>query len=249
MKVLISICGREGSKGVKNKNIREFLGYPLIYYTIAAVELLKEKRRDIEIDTCINSDGDKILDVCKKFKEYVSIKRPKELATDSSAKLPAIIYSLKYMENLKNKKYDYVIDLDITSPLRKVEDIENSLKKILETKKEVVFSVVDSRRNPYFNMVEKIEDQVILSKEANFLRRQDVPKVYDMNASIYCYNRNSLVESPKDSPLKYESEIIEMEDAGIIDIDSEKDFILLEILIKYYFKEKYIELFDKIKLF
>ena len=82
------------------------------------------------------------------------------------------------MEKNKNKKYDYVIDLDITSPLRKVSDIENIFNKEIETQSDVVFSVVLSRRNPYFNMVEKTKDnKIVFSKPSSFVRRQDAPEV------------------------------------------------------------------------
>jgi CMP-N,N'-diacetyllegionaminic acid synthase len=244
MNILFTICGREGSKGVKNKNIKILKDFPLIYYTIAAIELIKEKRKDLQIDSCINSDGKEILNVCKGFSDYVLIDRPKELATDASPKVPVIIYSLKYMEKVNNKQYDYVIDLDITSPLRTMGDIEGAIEKSINSDKDVVFSVVPARRNPYFNMVERKKNEVIKCKEGDFVRRQDAPEVFDMNASIYCYKRLKLIEEPKKSPLEYDFEIFEMKETGIIDIDSEKDFILLELLSDYYFKDEYKDIYD-----
>lgn len=248
MNILFTICGRSGSKGLKNKNIKVLKNFPLLYYTIAAAKLFKEKNNIKDnIDIAINSDSNEILNISKNFKDCYQVVRPLELANDISPKLPAIIYSLKYMEKIKNLKYDYVIDLDITSPLRKVSDIKNAIDSIINNNLEVVFSVVPSRRNPYFNMIEEKEGKFTLSKEANYVRRQDAPKVYDMNASIYCYKRDSLILNPQTGPLKYNFGIIEMQETGIIDIDSEKDFILLELLSDYYFNGEYKEIYEYLK--
>ncbi|MEL7657440.1 MAG: acylneuraminate cytidylyltransferase family protein, partial [Bacillota bacterium] len=95
-----------------------------------------------------------------------------------------------------------IIDLDITSPLRKVADIESALNKIIKNiDNDVVFSVVPSRRNPYFNMVENRNGKIQKIINSNFVTRQQAPKVYDMNASIYCYRRNSLLNILDQSPL------------------------------------------------
>lgn len=235
MNILITVCGRAGSKGLKNKNLRDFLGQPLVYYTFQAAELFKERNSEYEVDVCINSDSDKLLDLGNKFGGIEMIKRPHELATDESAKIPSIRYSLVKMEERKNRKYDYIIDLDITSPFRKVKDIENALNKSITNKElDIVFSVVESRRNPYFNMVEKKDGKIKKVKESNYIRRQDAPKVYDMNASIYCYKRESLLDKIKKSPFEGENDIIIMQDTAVLDIDSEEDFELMKILGKYY---------------
>ncbi|MBM7622976.1 cytidylyltransferase domain-containing protein [Sporohalobacter salinus] len=249
MKVLITICGRDGSKGVKNKNFREFLGYPLIDYTIAAAKLFKERNDDLEVDICVNSDSEKLLHIGTKFSEVDAIKRPVELAQDSSPKLPVIKHSTKEMESKYGLNYDYVIDLDITSPLRKVEDIENALQKAKDKKEvDVVYSVVEARRNPYFNMVERKEGKIKQIKETDYVRRQDAPEVYDMNASIYCYRRDSLLNELKVSPFDGKNDIMVMQDTAVLDIDSEEDFELLEILGNYFFKEDFKEIKRKVVL-
>ncbi len=250
MKALITICGRAGSKGVKNKNFREFLGYPLVDYTVAAAKLFEEKNHDIEVDICINSDSDNLLKIGTRYGGVEPIKRPDQLAKDSSPKLPTIKYSLEQMEEKHDKEYEYIIDLDITSPLRKVKDIENALKKAIDKKDvDVVYSVVSSRRNPYFNMVEKADDEIKRIKESNFVRRQDAPKVYDMNASIYCYKRDSLLNKLKVSPLEGKNDIMIMQDTGVLDIDSEEDFELMKVLGEYFFKKDFKKIKEKVNLY
>ena len=115
MEVLITICGRAGSKGAKNKNFRLFLGKPLIYYTIKSAKLFKKNSTDLNIDICINSDSLIAKEIAEEEK-ITFIERPNELAMDKTPKVDAIRDVLIKMEKNKNKKYDYVIDLDITAP-------------------------------------------------------------------------------------------------------------------------------------
>lgn len=239
MNILITICGRGGSKGVKNKNFKFFLGHPLIYYTIAAANHFKKGNQDKNIDICVNSDSEELLKIAAKKEGVDIIKRPDNLATDRAAKIPVIKYSVEKMETKYDKKYDYIIDLDITSPLRKEKDIQIAFEKLLTNKnKDLVFTVVPSRRNPYFNMIEKKDNKLKKIIASEFIRRQDAPEVYDMNASIYCYNRDSLVSKILESPLEGDFEITLMEDTGILDIDHENDFMLMEILAKYFYEQK-----------
>ncbi|HVI42365.1 MAG TPA: acylneuraminate cytidylyltransferase family protein [Anaerovoracaceae bacterium] len=244
MNILITICGRAGSKGLRNKNIREFLGKPLIHYTIVAAYLFRGRRSGDLVDICVNSDSDELLSIAGKY-DVIGIERPEELAQDASPKVPAIRYSLEYMEERLSRQYDFVIDLDITSPLRKTTDIENALAKALENgNADVVFSVVPSRRNPYFNMVEKKDGKTQKIIDLYFPSRQQAPEVYDMNASVYCYRRNSLLDKLKRSPLEGVFDIILMKDTAVLDIDSEEDFELMELLAGQFFKDEFQELFD-----
>lgn len=243
MDILITICGRAGSKGVGNKNFRLFLGKPMIYHTIRAAKLFKEKNKNINIDICLNSDNS----IAKKISEEEKlffVERPSELASDTASKVDAIRDVLLKMEKKQNKKYNYIIDLDITSPLRKVRDIENVFNKEQETQSDVVFSVVSSRRNPYFNMVEKAKNgRIVFSKPSSYVRRQDAPDVYDMNASIYCYKRSTLADCSK-NPFKENIDIVIMKDTYVLDIDHEEDFNIMECLVKNYYKDEFKEIFE-----
>jgi len=250
MNILITVCGRAGSKGVKNKNARDFLGMPLINYTIVAANLFKQKNPNYNIDISINTDSDQLLNMFKDNKDVECIDRPKELAMDISPKLPSIRYSLTYMEEKLNTTYDYIIDLDITSPLRKSEDIENILKKAeANLDLDVVFSVVKSRRNPYFNMVEQKNGKIQKIISSEFVARQQAPQVYDMNASIYCYRRNSLLNKLKVSPLDGLYDIVIMKDTAVLDIDSEEDHELMQILAIHFFEKEFKELYEETKVY
>ena len=226
---------------MRNKNIRDFLGKPLIEYTIDTAKVFKDRHPEDNVHISVNSDSAELLSIARKDKDVEIIQRPEVLAQDNSPKIPVIQYSLEEMEEKNSIQYDYVIDLDITSPLRRVGDIENALQKSIENKEaDVVFSVVPARRNPYFNMVELTDGKVKKVLQSDFVARQQAPEVYDMNASIYCFKRNSLKNIFKTTPFDGRADIILMEDTGILDIDSEEDFELMK-LIAPYFLNKFME--------
>ena len=66
MNILFTICGRKNSKGIKNKNYKQFLGYPLPYYTLSVIDLFKKEHNELQIDVVVNSDSEKLIDIMKK---------------------------------------------------------------------------------------------------------------------------------------------------------------------------------------
>lgn len=191
MKLLITICARGGSKGIPGKNIKMINGKPLIYYTLKTAVLFSEMIDGI-CDIFLSTDSDEIKDVVSKLnlpKIDVSYIRPLKLAGDSVGKLDAIIDVKKYAEQKNNIKYNYVLDMDVTSPLRDVKDLLGAMQQIADNKDALnLFSVSPANRNPYFNMVEEASSGFVsLCKKGHFLTRQSAPKVYDLNASFYIY--------------------------------------------------------------
>lgn len=226
--LLITICARGGSKGVKNKNIRELAGRPLISYTINQAKEWGKGKHII-----VSTDSEDISRVAREFGAEVPFIRSAELATDTAGKVAVVRDALISCEKIFGEVYDAVMDLDVTSPIRTIVDLENADKLFLEKRPKTLFSVVPARKNPYFNMVEENKDgKVHLCKKGNFARRQDAPKVYDMNASIYIYDRKFLLEEVNESAISDNSIIYLMGDDSRIDIDSELDFKFIEFLIK-----------------
>jgi CMP-N,N'-diacetyllegionaminic acid synthase len=235
MNILITICGRAGSKGIKDKNLKEFLGYPLILYTLSASVLFRNYL-NYDVDIAVNSDSSKLLEIAKRTGACNLIERPSELAQDTTPKIYVIKHSVNFMESKYNKKYDFVIDLDITSPLRTIDDIKGCLDRIISNENyDVLFSVVHSRRNPYFNMVEIKNDFVYKSKESSYVARQQAPQIFDMNASIYVFRRNSLINKLKTTVFDGNCYLHCMKDTYVLDVDSEEDFKIMEILAEEYF--------------
>lgn len=238
MKILFTICGRAGSKGIKNKNIRDFLGQPLPYYTLSAIDLYKKMNTENAVDVVANSDSPELLKLMSEnpFFPVFTIERCVELGGDNVPKISVILDCLDFMQNKSGSNYDMVVDLDITSPLRTKIDIDNLIKKQKECNADVTFSVTDARRNPYFNMVMKTEKGYTKVLKSNFTTRQQAPEIFDMNASMYAYNPQYLHE--KKGVLDGYCECIHMYDTGILDLDHENDFELMEVIAAYLFKTR-----------
>ena len=192
MEILITICARGGSKGISGKNIKIINEKPLIYYTLKTANAFKEKYKG-KVDIVLSTDSQQIKDVVERQGLYIETDytRPEALATDTAGKLGVIIDVKNFMEQKHLKKYDYVLDMDVTAPLRNVDDLKKALALLEEnTQAYNIFSVSPCHRNPYFNMVEENEDGFYkLCKKGSFLTRQSAPKVFDMNASFYYYKR------------------------------------------------------------
>lgn len=236
MNILFTICGRAGSKGIKNKNIKTFAGHPLPYYTMSAIDLYLKKNPQIEYDIVVNSDSQELLDMMKNngMRDVNTIDRAAALAGDAVGKIDVICDCLNQMEQRNGKTYDIVVDLDITSPLRRVVDIENLIEKHIECLPDVTTSVTSARRNPYFNQLMKTEHGAKKVIESNYTARQQAPEIFDMNASLYAYSPNYL-RSGK-GVLDGYCEMIEMKDTGILDLDHENDMELMEVIAEYLYK-------------
>ena len=233
MKTLITICARGGSKGILGKNIKMINGKPLIYYTLKTASLFKDKQGSL-IDIVISTDSNEIKSIVSSlnFQVDTSYHRPDFLATDSAGKIGVIKDVKNYMEKKHLKKYDYVLDLDVTSPLRSVEDLENAFTLVKNNKKAYnLFSVSPANRNPYFNMVEKNKDGFYdLCKESIYLTRQSAPQVLELNASFYWYKK-IYFEMDFNRAITNKSLVYKM-DHICFDLDHPIDFDFLEYLLE-----------------
>ena len=240
MNILFTLCGRAGSKGVKGKNARDFLDVPLVWYSLANIALYIEKYTgEDNIKTVLNTDSEPLKDLVNRVVEVpVSIiHREENLAGDKVPKVAVILDSLNKAEKLFGKKFDIVVDLDITSPLRTVQDVKNAIdRKKQRNDVDVVYSVAPSRRNPYFNMVKEENDYFCKAIPSNFTTRQEAPVFYDMNASIYAYSPDALKHKEHTTFFNSNCDAVIMKDTGILDIDSEEDYELMQVIAKYLFE-------------
>lgn len=230
MKILITICARGGSKGIPGKNIKPLNGIPLIDYTIRVANRFKS-RTDAKI--ALSTDDLHIKEIAKKSGLSTDYYRPGYLATDAAGKIATINDLLLYEESLINTKYDYILDLDVTSPLRNCDDLEKSLKLIENSTAISLFSVNQSVRNPYFNMVEENKNGfyslVKQNPDGASLTRQSAPPVYDLNASFYWYKRE-FFDSSINSPITDKSIVYVMPHI-CFDLDHPIDFTFMEYLL------------------
>lgn len=232
MAILITICARGGSKGIPGKNIRELKNRPLIDYSIAIANKFLENYPGQVVLSTDSEDIRKVAGQCGLKSTY---KRPTQLATDSAGKVETIKDVLINTEKSTGVTFDYVLDLDVTSPLRTIDDLEAAFKIIQQSPKALtLFSVNTASRNPYFNMVEKKENgffNLVKMKDQNALTRQSAPKVFDLNASFYFYRR-SFFNLEKSGVITDHSLIYEMPHI-CFDLDHVIDFEFMEFLLKH----------------
>ena len=237
MNILFTICGRAGSKGFKNKNLKEMNGVPLAYYTLAAINGYAAKHMENCVKVAVNTDSDPLKQIIKtqKLMPVCFVERKEELAGDVVPKVAVIQDTYKQLTSFHP---DVVIDLDITSPYRRIEDIENIVSEYSKGFYDIVFSVVQARRSPYFNMVEKKEDGFYKKIcQSTYTARQQAPQSYELNASIYAYNPSFLDSEIGKTILDYRCGISIMPDYLVLDIDSEEDFEMMQYLHSFYCRE------------
>lgn len=226
MDILAIIPARGGSKGIPKKNIKLLAGKPLITYSIeAAIE--SEYINEVVVST----DDEEITQISKKCGAEV-IKRPSELAQDDSPTIDAIIHVLNTPEN-EGYSVDIVVLLQPTSPLRTHEDIDNAINLFAKNmnKCDSLVSVCEVDHSPYWSL--KVEGDYLkpnFGEEYFKMRRQDLPKLYMPNGSIFISKKESLLNSKS----FYNGNTIPylMKTEESVDIDTIMDFKLAELILE-----------------
>lgn len=225
-RILAIIPARGGSKGIKNKNIVNLEGKPLIGYTIDAAKSSKY------IDYIyVSTDSEKIAGVALKCGASVPFMRSEELASDTSKTIDAIVYTLNKMADI-NEAFDIVILLQPTSPLRTAEDIDGAIEKFSEYGYKSLVSISEVNNPPI--LMRKITSDGYMERLLDIdstVRRQDMEKYYRVNGSIYI-NLVSEINSNtsfNDNEIPY---IVSKENA--VDID---DYADLE-MTRYYLRNR-----------
>ena len=155
------------------------------------------------------------------------------MATDTAPKLPAIRHCLEQAIAHTGRTPEILVDLDVTSPLRLPSDITGAVELLKKSGARNVITGAPARRSPYFNLIEARADGTVgLSKVAEppITRRQDAPRCFDMNASIYVWRVGAFLENP--SVFYQDTQLFEMPEERSVDIDSDLDFTLVELLLR-----------------
>lgn len=228
MNILITICARGGSKGLPGKNYKLLGGKPLIEYTaIQAVKLAERLGAHIALST-----DSKVIKNCIVQYEQIdqSYSRPEGLSGSNVSKVKTIDELKKFMQNKHQVEYDVVIDLDVVSPLRTIDELEDCYQKLIGNDSALnIFSVSNAKKNPYFNMLEMDGDFGHLPCSAGeVISRQTAPTVYELNGSFYMYKKaffdEGLLTPYSKSTMPFLVEHI------CFDIDEPIDFEWLEFL-------------------
>lgn len=225
---LCTICARGGSRGVPGKNLRPLMGLPLIAHSIR-----QARATGLFAHIAVSSDSEEILAVSATHGADMLIRRPDEMATDTSGKMPAIAHAVMQAEQRSGGRFDIIVDLSATAPLRLPQDIHASIGLLMETGAGNVITGTPSHCSPYFSLVEPdAQGRVRLSKPlpGKILRRQDSPPCYDMNGSIYVWRRDVLLADPQ--VFYDDTRIHVMPRERSLDIDEELDFQMVEYLMQ-----------------
>ena len=214
-------------------------GQPIVHYTLAAYMAYLDRYQGN--DVCVlslNTDSELLRQQVEETKiDFAYIPRKAELAGDFVSKKDVLKDTFLETEKITGIAFDIMIDLDLTSPIRTEKDIFGTIQTLIgDENADIAYTVANSRRSPYFNMVKRDVDgyyRTVLPSD--FVARQQAPVCYDMNASIYAYRRDYLLS---DRIMDRKALIWVMDDTGVLDIDCEEDWELMQVVVSYLFSSK-----------
>jgi CMP-N-acetylneuraminic acid synthetase len=221
------IFARGGSKGVPGKNIRRLTGKPLIAWAIEHAKAVRRLRRVI-----VSTDSEEIAAVAREFGAEVPFLRPAELARDDSPEWLAWRHALNYLQDSEGLMPDAMVSIPTTAPLRLPVDIENCLDEFAKGGADVVITVSDAHRNPWFNMVKAQANGtvgLVIPPADGIARRQDAPQVYDMATVAYVAAPVFVLSQPSIFAGRVRAVRVPVERA--VDIDTLHDFDMAEFLM------------------
>ncbi len=229
-RLLAVITARGGSKGLPGKNIRPFLGIPLIAHTILLSKMCPE------IDRCIvSTDSAEIANVAKQFGADVPFMRPADLARDDTPIWPVLRHAQAKVEEGGSLKYDELLLLDPTSPAREPSDITGALNRLRESQAaDGIIGVSRPDFNPIWHCVTEREGWMahLIEEGGRFERRQDVPAVYRINGALYIWRTAFARAEPYSWLQKGKHLIYELPESRAMSIDTVDQFEKAEILVK-----------------
>jgi CMP-N,N'-diacetyllegionaminic acid synthase len=219
---------RGGSKGIKNKNLTKINGKPLIYFTIKEAKKCKKITNYI-----VSTDSNKIKKVAEKYKVEVPFLRPKKFSKDSSTSASALKHALIECEKIYNKKFDFVVELMATNPLKSAVDIDNIVNILLKNNADSVIAV-----NQLFDHHPARIKKIVKGKICDFSvkenlesRRQDLkPNAYIRSGSIYAMSRKFVMKEKRYFSGKSLAYILPSN--RTINIDDENDLLIAKKKLK-----------------
>jgi CMP-N-acetylneuraminic acid synthetase len=229
MNTVAFIFARGGSKGLPGKNIRLLGGKPLIAWSIEHALAVKQINRVI-----VSTDSDEIAELAKHHGAEVPFMRPAELAGDNSPEWLAWRHALNYLKESTGALPEVMVSVPTTAPLRLSIDIENCLDEYKKGDADIVITVTDAHRNPYFNMVKTNADGtlgLVNPPQSTISRRQHAPVVYDM--ATVCYVANPVFVMTHNSTFEGRVKAVHVPTERAIDIDTLLDFQIAEAILDF----------------
>lgn len=228
MRILGLIPARGGSKGIPNKNSKKLLGKPLLNYTIESARQSK-----LLSEVVFSSEDDKLIALAKSSGVKVPFVRPVELATDTASSIDVVKHAVLEMSK-QGQEFDAVCLLQVTNPFRSATLIDEAIAKFIEGKTDSLISVLEvpHEYNPHWVFTKNSNKYLELATRDNEIikRRQDLPKAYYRDGSIYLTKTEVLLNQ---NSLYGESiNYIVADKNQHVNIDSEEDWAKAEIIAK-----------------
>lgn len=226
MKVLAIIPARGGSKGIRRKNIKKFAGRPLLVYTIDQAKASRHINRVV-----VSTEDKEIASVARRTGAEVPVMRPVELAQDHSKGADAVLHMLDYLKKTEGYVPDIIVALQVTSPLRLVEDIDGALELMRKRSADSVVSVCGTEQLLY---TKDKKDELHLVSNEEFMRstnRQELEATYKLDGSmVYAVKTKVFLATESFLAGKLVGYVIPRWRA--VDIDEPQDFVVGELLFK-----------------
>ena len=239
MNIIALILARGGSKGIKNKNIINVMGKPLIFYTIDIAKKIKSIN-----EVYVSTDSKKIKKISERYGAKTPFLRPKKYSNDNSSDLSAFQHFCKWYSKNKKKKIDLIVHLRVTTPFRKINTINEAIKIISKDKKiSCLRSFTKSSFSPFKmwlsnnNIATPIFKKKINGKEMHSLGRQQLPQTYSHVSYIDILRPNLTVSKNTMAGNKTRLFVIDSKKEKFVDIDTKNDLKKLNKII-YKFKKK-----------
>jgi N-acylneuraminate cytidylyltransferase len=226
--IMACIFARGGSKGLPGKNIRPLAGKPLIGWAIEQARAVPHIERVI-----VSTDSQEIANVARAHGAHVPFMRPAELANDTASELDAWRHALTFLQDTEGQLPEVLVSVPTTAPLRLPEDIESCLDIYWKGGADVVLTVSEAHRNPWFNMVSSRSDGTLApvnNTGGSITRRQDAPDVYDITTIAYVADPKFILAGSQLFSGRVRAVKVPVERA--IDIDTRHDFEIAEFLMK-----------------
>lgn len=225
MKMLAIIPARSGSKGLKDKNIKEMCGKPLIAHTIEAA-----KQSGIFDCIHVSTDSERYADIARNYGADVPFLRTQELSSDKASSWDTAGYVLKEYRK-QGRIYNTFMMLQPTTPLRRVADIKGAYDLFVKKKAKSVISVCETDHSPLYTDVIAEDGNMkgFVKKEYRDLPRQVLPVYYRVNGAVYLMKKEVL--SNIGELYDHECYAYIMDKMYSVDIDDELDFIIAEAIM------------------
>ncbi|MEX1002980.1 MAG: pseudaminic acid cytidylyltransferase [Crocinitomicaceae bacterium] len=227
MKKLCIIPARGGSKRIPNKNFKEFLGKPIIAYSIETA-----LNSEIFDEVMVSTDSEKIAEVATKYGAKIPFMRSAKAADDFATTAEVIKEVIEQYSKQKKEEYDLICCLYPTAPFVTKELLQKAFQKLQDKKYDAVFPVV-AFQSPVQRAIMIREDKLsLMMPEYMNSRSQDLETVYHDAGQFYWLRPEKTVALNK--MWTENTGVIEVSDLSAQDIDTETDWKMAELKYKYF---------------